>query len=198
MPAAAPSKSWVLTRDEAERLFRAAEGGALITYAGGPNLLHGETSRYVHRLYEDGLADLRQPRGENGFEFQLRKRPAVAEAMAGEPGFQEADPALDAIERALRRAANMELRCPSDTALAKEAGLTTRNAAAWRVNKLKKKGVIRTHVEEGPDGAPWRIVTIVETKKTTLLPPKLRAGRRSVRAVGADDGAPTKRGRRWE
>jgi hypothetical protein len=177
--------SWVRPLAETLELFEAAAPGALILYARG-HLIHGETSRYVMRLYEAGLADLRQPRAVGGFQYFVRKRPGGAGLSAVAAVAAESDDATDAILRALKRAANLNDRCPSDAELARLTGLPTRHAAAWRVTKLKKAGIIRTSVEDGPDG-PWRTVIIVETKKQTLLPPKLRAVRRSVRECAADD-----------
>lgn len=189
------SKSWVLAAAEVERRFNAAADGETITYAEG-QLQHGETSRYVMRLYEAGLADLRQPRVPGGFEYIVRKRPGAASANAPSP--EESDDAAETILRALKRAANLGQRCPSDRDLAREAGLPTRDRAAWRIRKLVDAGLIKSSVEPGPDG-PWRTVTIVETRKQTLLPPALRAVRRSIRQAASDDGPEEpRRGRRWQ
>jgi hypothetical protein len=198
------SASSVLSPAEVERKFKAAKPGERFAWASGPEIPRGETSAYVAQLYRKGLANLFQPRVAGGFDFIVQKRHTLP---AAEQAAVEVDAALEAILRQLKREANMGLRCSSDTELAKVAGLPTRNAAAWRITKLKKAGIIRTSVEDGPDG-PWRIVTIVETKKQTLLPPALRAIRRSVREIAeSDDGFPPRHGegpgglpgrRRWE
>jgi hypothetical protein len=198
------SGSSVLSRGEVERKFKAAKPGEKVTWASGREMPRGETSAYVARLYREGVANLFQPRCGAGFEFIVQKRhiqPAAERA--------EEDGAMERILRQLKREANLGLRCSSDAELARIAELPTRHAAAWRVTKLKKAAIIRTSVEDGPDG-PWRIVTIVETKKQTLLPPALRAIRRSIREVGEEEesgayprrhgegagGVPGKR--RWE
>jgi len=98
-----------------------------------------------------------------------------------------ADPATDAILRALKRAANLGMPCPSDAELARAAGLNTRDQAQWRVRKLVDVGLISsTLAYEG--GVPSRVVTIAASGKFTALPRKWaelqRAAERDARAAG--------------
>jgi hypothetical protein len=106
-----------------------------------------------------------------------------------------ADPATDLIFRALKRAANLGLACPSDTDLARAAGLDQRQKAQWRVRRLIDLELISSEVVYD-SGVPSRVVTIVAGKhagpagnKFTALPKKWaelqRSAARDVQAAPA-------------
>ena len=173
--------SWVLPLAEVKSWFASARPGERLVYAHGPRLMHGETSRYVGQLALAGLADPVQPRspGGIGFDFTVQKRSTAADAVgsaarAGERAGEE-DAAIDVILRALRRCANMGQRAPSNTELARAAGLATAAQAAWRLAKLHAAGKIRIRTVTTGKEAGWRVITIVgrgpSGDKSTKAPP---------------------------
>lgn len=170
---------WVLARAEVARWFEHARVGEKLIYAGG-RLIQGETSLFVRTLYLEGEATLLQPRSASGggFDYILQKR-ATAKAEAAPIAAAEADEAQDVILRRLKRCANLNMQCPSDAELAREAGLATRARAAWRLRKLEKAGTIKTRTTG--DVAVPRVVTIVATGKQTKVPSSWAAFRRAVK-----------------
>jgi len=124
-----------------------------------------------------------QPRaGDGRFNYVIQKRSSSMETRAERVRDAEAeDEALDAIFRALKRAANMGLPAPSNTELARSAGLATRDQAAWRVAKLIQKGLIRSmSVTSGPQ-AGARVITIVSSGRRTAAPESWQQAARDVR-----------------
>jgi hypothetical protein len=165
---------WVAPIGEVKRWFASAEPGERIAYAHGPQLIRGETSRFVQVLALSARADPVLKRADDGaFDYFVQKR-----RFADEPGSRveerraaaREDEAQDIIFRVLRRCANAGLRAPSNAALATHAGLATRNEAAWRIRKLIEAGKIKVEtVPNGPE-AGWRTVTIVASGKQTMAP----------------------------
>lgn len=172
--------SWVHPRVDVEKWLATAKPGQRFVYARGPELVRGETSRFVGELARAGKVDLFQPRSEAGFDFIIQMRVSPIEPRRREP---EDDGALDIIFRALKRAANFGYRAPTNTELAKLAGLATSAQAAWRITKLIERRLIRTsHVTVGPE-AGWRVVTIIETGKQTKVPPSWERARTEGAAI---------------
>jgi hypothetical protein len=102
-----------------------------------------------------------------------------------------ADAATETIFRALKRAANFDRPCPTDTELAAIAGLASRAQAQHRIRKLLDLGLVKSEVHYD-SGVPSRVVTIAEGKwagvsagKRTALPKKWAA----LQAAAARDAA---------
>lgn len=76
----------------------------------------------------------------------------------------EREERMDAILRALRRAANMGMVAPTNGELAKSLGLKDADAARYLVNRLVAAGAIKV-ADQGPRAR--RIVTIVATGRET-------------------------------
>lgn len=100
-----------------------------------------------------------------GFDFlavRRRDEAPAAEAAPAPPAIE--DEAMEKIFRALKRAANFGLVCPTDAELALECGLKNAAAARYRRDLCAAAGWIRVE-NQGPN---WRrIVTIVGTGKRT-------------------------------
>lgn len=163
------------TVDDLDAFVRRASPEESFVWCEAPEQLPGLTKARVTALIADGLVrNHALKRAGGGYEFTIfrtAKRPAdksdpIAAALA--------DPATDVIFRALKRAANLGLQCPTDTELMKLAGLAMRQSAQQRVRKLIDLKLIESTVaHEG--GVPTRVVTIRETGKTTRLPPRWAA-----------------------
>lgn len=164
-PAVPVCESWVLPLAEVAGWFAAAAPGDTLRYACGPFLVQGQTSAFVRDKGLDGLAHPTQTRRDDcvGFDFKVRK---LADAVAPAKPPAEPDAALEAIFAIVERAAERERPCPSDTELARAAGLATRAQAAWRMTQLREAGRIASEKVTGRAGAE-RIVTIVATGKRT-------------------------------
>lgn len=151
-----------------------AMSGERFVYCSAPEPIRGEGWQHAGKLSADGLivtsTERRQGGGWNYLAIRTAKK--LKEQMAARTGSM--DPALEAILRALKRAANFEKPCPTDSALAELAGLQTRDQAQWRIRKLVADGLIQSTVAyEG--GVPFRVVTITATGKRTALPAKWAA-----------------------
>ena len=157
-----------------------AAPGQRITYATGPGLDPGHP---VKALVADWVAtgevlalQQRHPVSRE-LMYVAQRRKATGGALAGDranvrpaasmpPVFDEGSPE-DVILRALARAANMGLPCPSNAALAEEAGLHNPDAASWRVRKLRDAGLIRIDCS-GTARNSTRVVTIAATGRRTV------------------------------
>jgi hypothetical protein len=172
--------------------MRAAKAGDEFTYCEARGPLRGEGWFRMGELARDGLVRTHERKRAGGGKcfYAVRTRkglPAKLEPMAA----TLADPATDIIFRALKRAANLSQPCPTDTDLARAAGLNTRDQAQWRVRKLADVGLIgSTLAYDG--GVPARVVTIATTRhagtaagKFTALPKRWAA----LQAAAARDAA---------
>jgi hypothetical protein len=167
---ASEGPEWILPVVQVAAWFNRASAGERLIYAHGPTLVQGETSAYVRDLALAGKADPVQPRSPlGGFDYVIQKRSSPIEPPRGRREPQ--DEATETIYRAFASAAQQRARAPSNTELARRAGLATREQAAWRVKQLVQGERIRlASVTVGPD-AGWRVVTIVATGRQTKLPP---------------------------
>jgi hypothetical protein len=140
------------------------------------------TKARVTELIADGLVrNHALKRAGGGYEFTVF-RTGKRLAAKGDPVTAAlSDPATDVIFRALKRAANLGLPCPTDTDLMRTAGLAIRQSAQQRVRKLIELKLIQSTVAyEG--GVRTRVVTIAAGPcagsaggKTTRLPPRWAA-----------------------
>ncbi len=161
-----------------------ARPGDRFVYATGPAMLPGPTQALIADLLEAERVRTHQrpAAGGGGREhfLVLREPPRAPIEPAPAP---PADPAIETIFAALRRCARAGKRAYSDLALARIAGLATRNQAAWRVRRLAEAKRIAIETVPGPDG-PWRIVTI--GGHATAAPPGAALGRAAPEKGGVD------------
>lgn len=163
------------TVDDLDAFVRRAAPEQRFTYCEAPDLIRSETSARVNELAAEGLVRPHRTRRQGGgWEFYVVR---TRKGMAARPdpvSAALADAPTDLIFRALKRAANLGMPCPTDTELARKAGLNSRDQAQWRVRKLIDLGLIQsTLAYEG--GVPSRVVTIMATGKFTALPSKWAA-----------------------
>lgn len=186
------------TLDDLDAFVRRARAEESFVYCEAPELIRCETSVRVTALAADGLVRPHRSRREGGgWTFFVVRTGKALPGVKGtiDPAIAAlADPATDIIFRALKRAANMGQPCPSDSDLARAAGLDMRQKAGWRVRKLIDAGLIgSTQVYEG--GVASRVVTIAATRhagtaadKFTALPRKWgelqRAAASDLKAAG--------------
>jgi hypothetical protein len=182
-----------------ESWLKRARAGDWLVYQRGPFMLHDEVTRRVGELARAGLVDPWQPLsptlpGCRDFKAQRTSR-ALLPGGADAAPVAETDAAGDLILRALKRAANLGQRCPSDRELAALAGLPTKAAAQGRVRKLEAAGAFETKkIGAGPD-AGWRWV-VFPNGRHTMLPPGEAKLRASIAAqVRSDDAEGEPRGR---
>jgi hypothetical protein len=175
------------TADDLEAFVRGAGPEDSFTYCEAPELLVGETSIRVTELAAEGLVRPHRRRREGGgWEFYIVRSRKGLPAAADPARSALADKPTDLIFRALKRAANFDRPCPTDTELARAAGLNTRDQAQWRVRKLVEAGLIESQlVYDG--GIPTRVVKIEDSRhagsaggKTTALPKKWAAMRNAA------------------
>ncbi|HVQ09548.1 MAG TPA: hypothetical protein VMS43_14040 [Allosphingosinicella sp.] len=161
----------LVTEAELTGWARMALPGDSFVYCTGPAVPPGPTKERVKRLIASGTVRAHQRRGAGGaLESYVVKRVEEPVRIEAAP----LDQALEDIFEVLSRAAQRGRRCPSDAELARGAGLATRNQAAWRMRKLERSGRIQSQSIDTPDG-PWRIVTIVQTRRQTASPSRVAA-----------------------
>ena len=163
------------TVDDLDAFVRRAEPEESFVWCEAPEQLPGLTKARVTELIGEGLVrNHALKRAGGGYEFTVFRTAKRLSAKADPVAIALADPATDTIFRALKRAANLGLACPSDTELARLAGFALRQSAQQRVRKLIELKLIESTVaHEG--GVPTRVVTIVETGRATALPPRWAA-----------------------
>lgn len=142
----------------------------------------GKAAELARTFQEQGVVRLHHVRnGVRLFDYlMVRTAQALPDLNAPEP----LDEAAEAILRAMRRAVNFRLPCPSDAELARIAGLATRDQAQWRVRKLVRAGRCQTQ-QVTEDGVTTRIVTIRfadGSVKSSLPPPKMLAAQRAMKS----------------
>jgi len=165
---------WVAEAEEGARcVYARVEHGAAV-----PKRLREK----VAELLKQGvltLYGLRRYRPDSSLYDQIVKRtcmkpptaaPQVSTSAAVQSYEDRLDDAASLIFDELQRAVRRGVRCPSDLDLAKAAELATRHQAAWRVRRLAREGRIGIETLTGPDGCPWRVVTI--GKHRTAPPPQ--------------------------
>jgi hypothetical protein len=164
--AACPTR--VAAVEEIDAWLKKARKGDRFVYCTGPDLVRGPAAERAKALYMAGLVDLIQPRAAGciGRDFIVERRgtPLPAKDSAAAPD----DDAMGVILDALTRAAQRGAPCPSDTELARAAGLATRNQAQWRVAKLRADGLIRSWTTG--DQEIGRVVFVVAIDKWTRAP----------------------------
>lgn len=168
----------VATPRELDAFVAGAKRGERFVYCEAPDLIRGETADHARELGCQGYVTTHhERRAGGGWSFFVQRTPKPVAALSRKTAMD--DEALETIFRALKRAANLRQRCPSDAELAQLAGLDTRYQAQWRVRKLAELGMIQsTLVYE--DNVPSRVVTIVDTGKFTAMPPKWAALQRAA------------------
>lgn len=166
---------WVVPVSELESWVRDAGDGERFTYARGLALAQASAVVVLAREYAQ-LGWVRTHNlavtgadGQRETEwFCVRKRPVPvdqaerAPAMAEPPADAEE---LDAILRALSRAANMKMVAPTNGELAGLCGIRDARRVRYLVGKLISDGAVRI-TDHGPRAR--RIVTIVSTGKSTV------------------------------
>lgn len=168
--------------DDLDAFVRRAQPEESLVYCEDTDLPRSLTTARVTDLAASGLVrPHRRRRQGGGWEyFVVRTRKGQA-AVLDPVQAALADPATDLIFRALKRAANLALPCPSDAALARMGGLNTRDQAQHRFRKLIDAALIESTVAY-ERGVPSRVVTIAAGSwagsaggKSTALPKKWRA-----------------------
>ncbi len=148
----------------------AKPGESFVYCSGLSSVPPGPTKEKVIELRDKGVVRPAARKVDGSWEHSIVKRGEQPRPIAPAP-----DPATDEIYEALVRAADRGRQCYSDTDLARIAGLATRDQAQWRVKALIKANRIRSRVMRGPDGKPWRIVTIAASGRSTRRPPQVPA-----------------------
>ncbi len=162
--------------------WRRAETGDEFVYCEALEPIRDETWHRAGELARSGFlrchSRKRAGGGRSWFVVRTAKRlePSLDPAEAA-----LADEATAIIFRALKRAANFTLPCPSNGELARAAGLDMPQKAGWRVTRLADAGLIES-VQVYDGGVPRRVVTILPGKhavaaagKRTALPAKWKA-----------------------
>lgn len=160
-----------------------ASAGERFVYCEAPCLIRGETSVLASAMQQQGLVMLVQPRRPGGgFDFiavrtglRAGRRSPAAEALG--------ERATEAVFRALKRAANLARRCPTQSELAKSLEVEgieiTTDQVKARIRKLVDAKLIESRVVF-ENGVQMRVVRIVATGKQTALPPKWAGEMRQV------------------
>jgi hypothetical protein len=165
----------IATAADLEAWMRRAQANEEFVYCEALEPIRGETWARVRELTQAGYIRPHERKRAGGgkifFAVRTRRQISVA-ADPVQAGLS--DPATDAVFREFKRAANLDLACPSDADLARRCGLASRDAAQHRVRKLIALKLIASEVAyEG--GVPTRVVTICATGKRTRLPPRWAA-----------------------
>jgi hypothetical protein len=165
----------VVPMRELDAFVATAGPGDRFVYAEVPFLRGGETADHARSLAQEGYVTTHQERRQGGGRnyFVMRTRKPAATSRRGRPPNNLSEE-LDTIFRAIKRAANLNQPCPTDSELAKLAGLASRDQAQWRVRELIRKGLIES-VLAYENCVPMRVVTITATGRTTALPTKWAA-----------------------
>jgi hypothetical protein len=173
--------------------LRSASAGDEYVYCEARDPLRGEGWIRMRDLAGDGLVRTHERRRQGGGKQFYAVRTGKGLPRRRDPQ-EEAlgDRATDLIFRALKRAANFTAACPSDTDLAETAGLSSRNASAWRMRKLIDVGLIGSTVEYR-GGVPFRVVTVLAGRfagtaagKSTAMPNQVRRGAVEAQGLAAD------------
>ena len=159
-----------------ERWLAIAEPGSSIVYYSGYSLPRGSKAiAYLRALSDAGEINFCQRRRDGGggsdYVAQRCGEPVPDPAGFGtnaeffKPRRRERDDdaqfaAQEAILRQLRRAANFGLVCPSNSELARLAGLGTRNQAAYQIRKLQEDAQIIVRHDPDPDRGTVRRVKV--------------------------------------
>lgn len=145
-----------------------AEPGDRITYAWGlaaPRSLPAFVR--AGELAREGEVRLHNPRRTEGKGFDwiaVKRVPSVGEGAAPAPVADAVEETEEqAVLRILRRAAKMQLVCPTNGEIGRQLGITSEQAA-YRFRKLKAAGLTRVE-DRGP--GQRRVVAIVGTTLET-------------------------------
>lgn len=168
------SMPFALSVDALEAWLAGARAGDRKVFARGPAIPRAAPVwGRATELVDEGLIRTHHVRAGDEWEFLAVRQAPIDDAAGRQPvwtGFDAGrDPQADEdpdtlIMRALRRAANMTLPCPTNAELAEKCGLKDAAAASYRLRKLQGAGLIKVEAQ-GPN-AP-RVVTIVETRRRT-------------------------------
>ena len=162
--------------------LRGASSGERFTYCVGDRVQAGAAANLARSLQAEGLVRLHSPRNAAGLFDYLMVRTGKPLPDPSQP--EPLDDASEAILRAMKRAVNLWMPCPSDAELAKLAGLETRDQAQWRVTKLRRAGLIET-LQVTEDGSTTRVVSIRcadGSVKSSLPPPKMLAAQLAMKS----------------
>lgn len=177
----------IITPGELEQFVARSVRGAELVYCEAPDLIRGATADKVRELTQAGyLTPHNRRRAGGGLEFFVRRTARVHRRGPPPPIISGIDArANGCILRALKRAANLDMPCPTLNdlvkALAADGLQLTRNQVQARILKLVDAGTIRSTVLYD-SGVQVRVVTIVATGKRTALPPKWALAERAARA----------------
>ena len=169
--------------DKLEQWAAQAQAGDILVYAqGSPNL--GRTGAVARSLSDAALVRLHFRRTAGIGEYVAVRTDVSANGLRA-AGPKEVrlsgriDPGDSAVERrlmtAIRRATVQPVLCPSNSELARAAGLRDRAEAKYQIGKLVKAGLIRVETiarcgAEHGGNEPQRVVTVVATGRSTKRP----------------------------
>lgn len=163
--------SGMMTADQLRDWVARAMPGEDVAYATGERP-DRSIAPFAAQLREAGLVALTAKRVGREFRFIAQRRAGSIERLAPVRRFNRGQyrergqrTSETMILRALNRAADRGLPCPTNAELARVAGLSGAIAASYRMRRLVAAGKIR--VEE-PSPLERRVVTIVATGKTTV------------------------------
>lgn len=166
-----------------DAFVRIAAAGNEFVYCEAPEPMpEAEGWRRAGELAQAGLIRTHQRRRQGGGWQYYSVRTARPLPRQQSPQDKVlADPATMIMYGELKRAARLELPCPSDSELQRKAGLSARHLASWRFSRLVDVALIKSVlVYDG--GVPSRVVTIEPGKhaggaadKFTKLPGKYAA-----------------------
>lgn len=162
-------ESWAIDVPAFDRWVAGARPGQRMLYARGEHIPRHEPAwAHARELSDDKVITLTSGRDPENKRihcyYAVRIAAPIAQAVTA-PAVEvnEADPTA-LVLRAIRRAANLGLPCPSNASLATSCGLKDAAAASYRIRCLVQSGDLRVE-DQGP-GKP-RIATIVGTGKRT-------------------------------
>lgn len=146
----------------------AAEPRDALIYARGAEIPRNAPAwAHARELVDEGLITLTYQRAGGGITEYLAIRLSTANAppvvAAPRVEVDEANP-MDLVLREIRRAAGLNLPCPTNAAIAQRCGLSDAAAASYRIRQLVAAKLIKIE-PQGPN-AP-RVATIVNSGKST-------------------------------
>ncbi|MDF2494544.1 hypothetical protein [Sphingomonas sp.] len=162
-------ESWAVDVPAFDRWVAGAAPGERMLYARGEQIpRHAPAWSHARELAEDEVITLtsgRDPENKRAFcYYAVRVAAPIAQPTPAPPVEVNEDDPTELVLRAIRRAANLRLPCPTNASLATTCGLKDAAAASYRIRCLVQSGQLRIE-DQGP-GKP-RIATIVGTGKQT-------------------------------
>jgi hypothetical protein len=162
-------ESWAIDVPAFDRWIAGARVGQRLLYARGEQIPRHEPAwAHARELADDKVITLtsgRDPENKRVFcYYAVRVAAPVAQPIPAPVIEVNEDDPTALVLRAIRRAANLGVDCPTNASLATSCGLKDAAAASYRIRCLVQSGQLRID-DQGP-GKP-RIATIVGTGKQT-------------------------------